>query len=96
MYFNNPSEPDKPTIQNRHAMSLDNSQTIRSAFFISDGTAITAETLGRSILSQFASVPFETHVLPLESELPRTHLPFLLKTLSKTDEILQISMPTRW
>ncbi|MGI9340040.1 MAG: kinase/pyrophosphorylase, partial [Psychrobacter sp.] len=45
-------------------MSLDNSQTIRSAFFISDGTAITAETLGRSILSQFASVPFETHVLP--------------------------------
>ena len=64
MYFNNPSEPDKPTIQNRHAMSLDNSQAIRSAFFISDGTAITAETLGRSILSQFASVPFETHVLP--------------------------------
>lgn len=43
MYANHPSEQDKPTIQNRHALSLDNSQTIRSAFFISDGTAITAE-----------------------------------------------------
>lgn len=54
----------KPTIQNRHALDLNHSGSLRSAFFISDGTAITAETLGRSILSQFASVPFETRVLP--------------------------------
>lgn len=37
---------------------------IRSVFFISDGTAITSETLGRSILSQFPDVQFETKVLP--------------------------------
>lgn len=50
------------TIQNRHA--LKGNEPIRSAFFISDGTAITAETLGRAILSQFDSVPFETRVIP--------------------------------
>ncbi|CAM4100994.1 pyruvate, water dikinase regulatory protein [Psychrobacter arenosus] len=61
----------KPTIQNRHALTLNNSETLRSAFFISDGTAITAETLGRSILSQFASVPFETRVLPYVDSIER-------------------------
>jgi hypothetical protein len=61
----------KPTIQNRHALNLNNSETLRSAFFISDGTAITAETLGRSILSQFASVPFETRVLPYVDSIER-------------------------
>lgn len=71
MYSSNLSEQDKPTIQNHDALNLDNSQTIRSAFFISDGTAITAETLGRAILSQFASVPFETRVLPYVDSLER-------------------------
>lgn len=54
----------KLTIQNRQSLSVDKPQAIRVAFFISDGTAITAETLGRSILSQFATVPFETRVIP--------------------------------
>ena len=41
----------------------------RTVFFISDGTAITAEQLGRSILSQFSGVKFETRVLPyIDSE----------------------------
>ena len=71
MYSSNLSEQDKPTIQNHDALNLDNSQTIRSAFFISDGTAITAETLGRAILSQFASVPFETRVLPYVDSVER-------------------------
>ncbi|WP_131669275.1 posphoenolpyruvate synthetase regulatory kinase/phosphorylase PpsR [Psychrobacter pygoscelis] len=61
----------KPTIQNRHALNVSNPQALRSAFFISDGTAITAETLGRSILSQFASVPFETRVLPYVDSIER-------------------------
>lgn len=65
--INNP----KSTIQNSHALSLDDQQTIRSAFFISDGTAITAETLGRAILSQFDSVPFETRVIPYVDSLER-------------------------
>ncbi|MGO1283249.1 MAG: posphoenolpyruvate synthetase regulatory kinase/phosphorylase PpsR [Psychrobacter sp.] len=71
MYSNNPTEQVKSTIQNRHALNLDSSQAVRTAFFISDGTAITAETLGRAILSQFASVPFETRVLPYVDSLER-------------------------
>lgn len=37
---------------------------VRSAFFISDGTAITAETLGRSLLSQFGDVKFDIKIIP--------------------------------
>lgn len=48
MYIHNPTPP-KP---------------IRSAFFISDGTAITAETLGRSLLAQFHGVEFDIVVIP--------------------------------
>lgn len=36
----------------------------RSVFFISDGTGITAETLGHSLLAQFGTVDFERHTLP--------------------------------
>ena len=71
MYSSNPAEQVKPTIQNRNALNLDSSKAVRTAFFISDGTAITAETLGRAILSQFASVPFETRVLPYVDSLER-------------------------
>lgn len=36
----------------------------RTAFFISDGTGITAETLGNSLLAQFESIEFERITLP--------------------------------
>ncbi|MFT6154560.1 MAG: regulator of PEP synthase PpsR (kinase-PPPase family) [Bermanella sp.] len=36
----------------------------RKAFFISDGTGITAETLGHSLLAQFESIEFEQVTLP--------------------------------
>jgi [pyruvate, water dikinase]-phosphate phosphotransferase / [pyruvate, water dikinase] kinase len=36
----------------------------RTAFFVSDGTGITAETLGHSMLSQFGDVQFEQVTLP--------------------------------
>lgn len=36
----------------------------RSVFFISDGTAITAETLGHSLLAQFPNVKFDIHIIP--------------------------------
>lgn len=61
----------KPTIQNREALALGGNTTLRSVFFISDGTAITSETLGRSILSQFPSVAFETRVIPYVDTLER-------------------------
>ena len=36
----------------------------RTAFFISDGTGITAETLGNSLLSQFEGIQFRKITLP--------------------------------
>lgn len=36
----------------------------RSVYFISDGTAITAETLGHSLLAQFPNVDFDIHIMP--------------------------------
>jgi regulator of PEP synthase PpsR (kinase-PPPase family) len=36
----------------------------RTIFFISDGTGITAETLGRSLLSQFEMISFEYQTIP--------------------------------
>lgn len=64
-------EQIKATIQNKDALNFANSQLLRSVFFISDGTAITSETLGRSILSQFPTVPFETRVIPYVDTLDR-------------------------
>lgn len=43
---------------------VDKSAVHRSVFFVSDGTAITAETLGHSLLAQFPSVDFEIHIIP--------------------------------
>lgn len=40
-------------------------KSIRTIFFISDGTGITAETLGQSLLSQFEpNITFERHTFP--------------------------------
>ena len=36
----------------------------RSAFFISDGTGITAETLGQSLLAQFENITFSKFTRP--------------------------------
>lgn len=36
----------------------------RTAFFISDGTGITAQVLGQSLLAQFNNVDFRKHTLP--------------------------------
>ena len=36
----------------------------RTAFFISDSTGITAETLGQSLLAQFDNIAFDKIVLP--------------------------------
>lgn len=46
---------------------------IRSAFFISDGTAITAETLGKSLLSQFSDVEFDIQVIPYVDTIQLAH-----------------------
>ncbi len=65
---------DESTIQNIHALSQESEQNLRTAFFISDGTAITAERLGRAILSQFDSVAFETYVIPYVDSVERANI----------------------
>jgi regulator of PEP synthase PpsR (kinase-PPPase family) len=40
----------------------------RTVFFISDGTAITTETLGHSLLTQFPHVEFKQHRIPFVSD----------------------------
>ncbi len=44
---------------------------VRSAFFISDGTAITAETMGRSLLGQFHQTEFNIVIIPYVETLER-------------------------
>lgn len=43
---------------------VDKTAVRRSVFFVSDGTAITAETLGHSLLAQFTTVEFDIHIIP--------------------------------
>ena len=38
--------------------------SVRHVFFVSDGTGITAETLGSTLLTQFEGVPFKKSTLP--------------------------------
>jgi regulator of PEP synthase PpsR (kinase-PPPase family) len=41
-----------------------NGSSARAAFFISDSTGITAETLGSALLANFPGVPFTRHTIP--------------------------------
>lgn len=43
----------------------------RPVFFISDGTGITAETIGNSLLPQFPDAQFETHRIPFIDNLEK-------------------------
>lgn len=43
---------------------MDSDRSARAIFFISDGTGITAETIGQSILTQFDGVRFDKRRLP--------------------------------
>ena len=43
----------------------------RAIFFISDGTGITAETLGRSLLTQFPKINFSYTTIPYVNSLAR-------------------------
>ena len=45
----------------------------RQVYFISNGTAITAETLGMSLLAQFPDHPFQSHTVPFVDTLEKAH-----------------------
>ena len=46
---------------------------IRQVFFLSNGTAITAETLGMSLLAQFPEHQFQTRTIPFVDTLEKVH-----------------------
>lgn len=48
----------------------------RTVFFVSDGTGITAETLGRSLLSQFEMVSFDYVTIPYVNNHEKAKLTF--------------------
>lgn len=45
----------------------------RTVFFVSDGTGVTVETLGHSLLSQFESVSFRYVIIPFVATEARAH-----------------------
>ena len=45
----------------------------RQVFFLSNGTAITAETLGLSLLAQFPDHHFQTRTVPFVDTLEKAH-----------------------
>ena len=45
----------------------------RQVYFLSNGTAITAETLGLSLLAQFPDHPFQTQTIPFVDSLEKAH-----------------------
>src|SRR5687768_2722195 len=45
----------------------------RTVFFISDGTGITAETIGHSMLTQFDGVEFDTLRIPFVDNAEKAH-----------------------
>jgi regulator of PEP synthase PpsR (kinase-PPPase family) len=45
----------------------------RQVFFLSNGTAITAETLGSSLLAQFPDHQFQTHTIPFIDTLEKAY-----------------------
>src|SRR5690606_38561899 len=47
--------------------------TTRPVFYVSDGTGITAETVGHSLLTQFAGSAFSTNRIPFVDSVERAH-----------------------
>ena len=67
----------------------------RSVFFISDGTAITAETLGHSLLAQFPNVKFDIHIMPyIDSEESAMNVVIKINHIAAGDGCLPIVFDT--
>ncbi|MDX9766082.1 MAG: pyruvate, water dikinase regulatory protein [Ectothiorhodospiraceae bacterium] len=56
----------------------------RSIFFISDGTGITAETLGRALLTQFQDLPFKQVSMPFVNDMEK--LEWAIKRIERAHE----------
>ncbi len=67
----------------------------RTVFFISDGTGITAEALGQSLLSQFGSLEFDKVTLPYIDSVDKAHAAILrINRAADEDQIKPIIFDT--
>jgi regulator of PEP synthase PpsR (kinase-PPPase family) len=67
----------------------------RSVFFVSDGTAITAETLGHSLLAQFPNVNFDMHIIPyIDSEKSALNVVQQINAVADRDGTLPLVFDT--
>lgn len=67
----------------------------RSVFFISDGTAITVETLGHSVLCQFPEVQFDIRIMPyVDSEERALDVVAVINQTSIADGVLPLVFDT--
>ena len=57
----------------------------RTAFFISDGTGLTAEALGHSLLAQFEKIEFERITVPYIDDADKARE--MVKRINKAEEI---------
>lgn len=67
------ARPDSPFLAGQIDHFLIRGPMSRTAFYVSDGTGITAETLGNSMLTQFAGVQFKQVTLPYVQTDEQTH-----------------------
>lgn len=68
---------------------------LRSVFFVSDGTGITAETLGRSLLAQFDTVKFKESAIPyVDTEEKARSLVAQINQVAESDGIRPIIIDT--
>ncbi|MBN8480101.1 MAG: kinase/pyrophosphorylase [Xanthomonadales bacterium] len=67
----------------------------RTVFYISDGTGITAETIGHSVLTQFEGVDFDTYRIPfVDSEDKASQAAVRIKTAYATSGVRPIVVNT--
>lgn len=67
----------------------------RTVFFVSDGTGITAETLGRSLLAQFEDMQFEEITVPFVDSLDKAeHLVRDINAVADKDGIRPVIIDT--
>ena len=60
----------------------------RTIFYVSDGTGITAETIGHSVLTQFDGVDFETFRIPFVDDETKARTAALrIKTVYATSGV---------
>ena len=67
----------------------------RPVFYLSDGTGITAETIGSSLLTQFPGIEFDTHRIPfIDNEAKARHAADQMRTAGRDAGVRPLAINT--